>query len=164
MDTPLEQWYCDSCGEPIREARHGMLEWTSEADGPAHTFRIVHNGGFSPRGTCYENDQRSGQADWHLQWATGAKGLAAMLNLAMMPTVDPLRTTQVEPGSFFEVLARLHVPYYEEARRYYADARVSQWLHEHGVPDQALSADVAMRAIAFAEAEGIEPIHVHAPV
>ena len=51
MIKPLEQFYCDECGQLIKEIRDGWVEWIDEeVNGKKHSygFRIVHHNSCSP--------------------------------------------------------------------------------------------------------------------
>lgn len=85
---PLQQWFCDTCGEVIEEAAHGWFEWLRDEDDKAYAFRICHHashspvrsaGGNEPRGpSCYKYD-RMRRADLPLEDMIGSKGMARML-------------------------------------------------------------------------------------
>lgn len=125
---PLEQWRCDVCRELIKAPREGMLQWLSNDDLRVHGFRIVHNAGFSPRqprGDCYYPAKGQHFADMHLDSMLGPEGLVEMLSF-----VDPGPHHQPDYAGpyvkdlreFSEIMRRLFVPYYEEARLYWSQA------------------------------------------
>lgn len=116
---PLSQWKCDACGRIIERPEVGWVEWMA---GPtrgtkAHAFRIVHN---SSR--CqYPSTGRV--HDIHLVHLLGPDGLVTLLALL----VPGGQTGNREEGvagldEWAELVRRLHVPHYEEARQYWADA------------------------------------------
>jgi hypothetical protein len=116
---PLSQWKCDACGQIIERPEMGWVEWLA---GPtrgtiAHAFRIVHNS----RRCQYPSMGRV--RDIHLVHLLGPDGLATLLQL-----VSPGgRTGNREDGvanldEWGELVRRLHVPHYEEARHYWAYA------------------------------------------
>lgn len=122
---PMEPsyWYCDTCGERIERATDGWLEWRVEEDAAKQlrmtAFRIVHHQGAGPRkdtrsGCCYPPAPPRASytiADGHLHWYVGEDGLATLLRGLQRSS----RALDVESG--FEIIRRLHVPQYEEARR-----------------------------------------------
>src|ERR1700704_3579748 len=118
---PLEEWICDSCGK-IVAAGGGWVEWLSgsaTAAGP-HSFRIVHH-----QPSCHRHTHAFDRADLHLTAFLGAPGLQIFLS---MLDVGPLLSPSAEPHqpemrSFVDTIRRLHIPYYEEARRYMAEAQ-----------------------------------------
>ena len=113
---PLEQWVCDECGQMIDEAEDGWLEWKTYRSGGAKygDFRIVHNTAGSPRypyGDCYRRSYVFGS---HLKRYCGLDGLARLL--AMFQLVE-------KPDEIVEIIRRLHIPHYEEARLYWERAK-----------------------------------------
>jgi hypothetical protein len=132
MLKPLEQWMCDVCDEVIDSPREGMVQWIRGPDPStrvAHGFRIVHNAGFSPRRhagkNCYYPEQEH-YADGHLEWYLGAMGIVRMASFLdvgpyHVPTYGGPEVTDLR--EFAEIIRRLHVPYYEEARLYWGAAK-----------------------------------------
>ncbi len=128
MLTPLEQWYCDNCGEVIQSAREGYLEWLN--DGKAHSFKIVHHAPASPRrpggGDCYHYTRHRHRRDINLDSFVGPAGMARLLSfLDVGPIHDPdaEHSPQVQNmREFAELMRRLTIPYYEEALRYWSRA------------------------------------------
>lgn len=125
---PLEQWICDECGELIASPGDGYVEWISERLGDAHGFRIVHHAPRSPLrpdGNCYQYTGMPGRKDLPLTYFVGEEGIILLLSL-----VDPGEHCLKEyHGSLVtdlrgwtDLFRRLHVPYYEEARQYWARA------------------------------------------
>jgi hypothetical protein len=130
---PLKQWYCDVCEELIERPEQGMLQWYHDKDAAGKSvergFRIVHNAGFSPRrptGDCYYVFEEHHFADEHL---TGVLGTRGLLNLLSFIDVGPLLNPSyrgpqaADLRELTEIIRRLHVPYYEEARQYWDRAR-----------------------------------------
>ncbi|MGD0487762.1 MAG: hypothetical protein ABSB94_11270 [Syntrophorhabdales bacterium] len=109
---PLEQFICDQCGLLIEKIDDGWLEWYDDLEKPAHGFRIVHSGR-----RCYY-PERAEISDNHLIYFTGNDGLSMLLNLFKRKGV-------VDQDELAEIIRRLHVPYYEEARTYW-DRAVSE--------------------------------------
>ena len=103
--APLQQFICDKCGQVIEKVDDGWLEWFDDCKTPAHGFRIVHAGG-----PCIYRDSAD-VSDNHLFHFTGPDGLADLLSF-----FD--REHGVNQGELAEIIRRLHVPYYEEARQY----------------------------------------------
>lgn len=143
MLQPLEQWVCDTCGEVIRSAKEGWLEYLrdlGDATPRVHSFRIVHHAAYSPRRPadlprgaraglderCSVHDKAAGRQDDHLERYLGSAGLTRLLvELDWGPLHDPDERRGVggSPRELVEVIRRLHVPHYEEARRYFQRAR-----------------------------------------
>ncbi len=128
---PLQQWYCDSCGEIIQEPEHGYLEWRDRIVGGRYLkygFRVVHQTGHTPykeqRRNCYYSwTERAG--DLCLPSFLGSEGIARLTSwidggedineIPLGPTVADMREWTL-------LFRRLHLPYFEEARRYLAKA------------------------------------------
>ena len=113
----LQQWICDSCGGLIENPRDGWFEWYEGKNDQAATgFRIVHH-----RQSCMYNDQElSAQnkcvMDLNLTDVIGIDGLSHMVQRLDYDTFKDI----VE---FAEMIRRVHIPNYEEARQYWSSAR-----------------------------------------
>ena len=124
---PLQQWKCDTCGQIIDRPDTGWVEWLA---GPsqgtkAHGFRIVHNSN-----RCqYPSSVRV--HDVHLLHLVGSDGLARLLTLLAPGRPDGNREDGVASlGEWTELVRRLHLPHYEEARQYWADAEADRFFAE----------------------------------
>jgi hypothetical protein len=97
------------------------LEWLGGPKGP-RKFRITHNAQ-----ECFAHTKHSHRQDGHLRDFLGADGLQHLLSmLDVGPLLDPKEKHMPEPPdrrSFVDATRRLHIPYYEEARLYFAAAR-----------------------------------------
>lgn len=113
---PLQQFICDKCGNLIKSPKEGWLEWIVSAspDNTLHGFRIVHTAAASPRsrqsGYC-QYPPHFIVGDMYLDHFLGPDGLAKLLSM-----FDRSFEDQQE---FIEIIRRLHIPYYEEARIYW---------------------------------------------
>lgn len=127
MLIPLKQWICDTCGEIIELPEHGWLEWRQDERHKAFDFKIVHHVTYSPRGphgNCYQSNELHN----HLTRFVGEDGLPHLLclldegvHIGLGP--DCHSCPQVKDiGEWMELIRRLQVPYYEEARQYFDGA------------------------------------------
>lgn len=125
-----QQWFCDVCGGVIHSDRDGMLEWNKTYETTEHSmiavqndFQIVH-GRWTEQ--CIPNrTEAAGLADWHLHWCTGSDGLNKLLSKLADPGTDRKSLT--------EIIKRLHVDLYEEARSLLPEAIEDGYeLHEDG--------------------------------
>jgi hypothetical protein len=110
---PLEQFICDECGELIEKPEDGWLEWIDDCKNPIHGFRIVHADGASPRRNSGKNcyyPESSDISDMHLASFSKIDGLAILLSF--------FERNLGTPKQLAEIIRRLHIPHYEEARRY----------------------------------------------
>ena len=130
---PLKQWICDKCGEVIEGVEQGWLEWLVSKDRPLRNFgfRIVHQGEYSPRkpqGTCYFYDHWHGPelyASSNLDDFAGDNAIPALLwFIDRGPLLDKDKAGPMlrDEREWAELVRRLTIPYYEEARFYLRDA------------------------------------------
>lgn len=122
---PLKEWICDTCHERV-SIKDGWLEWLNSRHEGAREFRITHN---SSR--CYKHTRHPDRADMHLDHFLGTNGLQVFLAmLDVGPVLDPDQDelpAVPERRSFVQAIRRLHIPYYEEARLYFDQARDEGW-------------------------------------
>jgi len=106
------QWYCDECGELIKCAKDGWLEWKRR---PAtiryYDFRIVHHRPASPIGGCYYKDNTN-VGDMHLDYYVCDGGLQL---LTMLHPMQGNGVVDIE--EWIEIFQRCHTPGFEEIRR-----------------------------------------------
>ncbi|ETT30437.1 hypothetical protein C161_27458 [Paenibacillus sp. FSL R5-192] len=118
---PLKQWVCDSCDENI-DVDDGFFEWYREdSTGKEKGFRIVHN-----KSRClYDPRQlyRDGKSnlDMNLDAFVGRRGLVTLLSILDEGNIEDVK-------EWTEVVRRLHVDYYEEARMYWSEAQADGYL------------------------------------
>lgn len=130
---PLQEWICEGCGQKIESANEGILEWCNEpAKGGNHPkrygFKIVHGDLLDPSTgreiSCshYKGHGSPPHSYSALASFVGDLGLNYLLGL-----LDPGRHHDPDYSGpevkdlreWTELVRRLHVPYYEEARRYW---------------------------------------------
>ena len=128
---PLTQWICDYCHELIEAPEHGWFEWVVQPENEnghylASGFKIVHHALHSPgnrRGkTCFHYEDAEGRSDLHLQHFVGPDGLVRLLGILHRNDGGPPECAVANLNEFVEIARRLHVPHYEEARMYFAEA------------------------------------------
>jgi hypothetical protein len=111
-----EQWFCDYCGEIIESDKDGMLEWDTFLEGEreytAENFRIVHHRRVK---NCRPKHADDHLADGHLHWYTGPYGLSELLSIQTRYKLDIVK--------FNNIIRRLHVDLYEEAKEYIQQAK-----------------------------------------
>jgi hypothetical protein len=93
----------------------------SPPDGGTHSFRIEHN-----REQCHQHTDAPDRSDMRLHEFLGTEGLQYFLSMLdvgslLDPSGDHMPTPP-EMRSFVDTVRRLHIPYYEEARRYFSEA------------------------------------------
>lgn len=117
---PMEQWYCDHCGEIINTSNEGWLEWYKDIIEKEFSkrkgYRIVHHNKHCMYDTRQMFSQNKLVSDMHLTDYIGPDGLVLLLS--------DLDYGDVENNSeLVEIIRRLHTPYYEEARKYHDIAK-----------------------------------------
>lgn len=110
---PLEQWYCDHCGEIINTPDEGWLEWYNDyTNNKGKGYRIVHH----DKRCMYNAKQMFAQnksiSDMHLREYIGPDGLVNLLSDIDYGVVE-------NNSDLVEIIRRTHIPYYEEARKYH---------------------------------------------
>lgn len=139
---PLQQWICDTCGEIIEQPDHGYVEWVAEKRDElyvARDLRIVHHAPRSPHyrretqtGHCYKHEHTANRCDLALNDFVGAEGLSRFLAVFfdVGPTLRPefLGPQVADLRATVEIMRRLYVPYYEEARLYWTEAEVDGFM------------------------------------
>ncbi len=136
MLEPLKQFICDKCHQVIETPEDGWVEWldsTNELTGNSsrHGFKIVHRSIRDENGKrkatrCYFYDGYAERCDNHLEEILGRRKMEFITGF-----LDPGVNIQDEfngPGvsnirEYVEFIRRLTLPYYEEARLYFTDAK-----------------------------------------
>ncbi|WP_449371784.1 hypothetical protein [Arthrobacter psychrolactophilus] len=128
IDQPLSIWYCDECHQAIHKPAEGMLTWIDSTDWRKKSsefqrkmpnrFSIVH------QNVC---DISGDGQSMHLEAMLGVTGLQWWAsNLWNGPTADPkIFNGDFEAQSAMDLLYRLQVPYYEQARQYFDSSYAS---------------------------------------
>ena len=115
----LKQWICDTCGGIIEQPEDGWFEWHSDNVTGLHSgFRIVHH-----RVDCMYDRQTLDQqnkmdASQPLIQLVGSDGLGSLLNIMALPR-NIHAYKRVDSDGLLEIIRRLHLPYWEEARLYW---------------------------------------------
>lgn len=115
MDKPLTVWYCDYCDDKIEEASLGYLIWKTTGIA-AHDFKVLHHGKCSDMFRRHPNSNP-------LQDFVGDIGLTRLLSMLSLGPINAKRAEGsrerliLSDDEFVDLVRRLHVPYYEEARR-----------------------------------------------
>lgn len=128
MPAPLKQWICDTCCEIIKSPEEGWVEWLQDKSDPhkAYDFRIEHHATYSPHalggGNCYKYDQNWNRAGNPLSSFVGEDGLAYLLSFLdsgryISPDYNGPEVSDIR--GFVELIRRLHMPYYKEARHFF---------------------------------------------
>jgi hypothetical protein len=116
--APLNEWLCDSCGEIIPGPDRGYLEWYKKINSEEEAgFIIVHQ----PSQSCQYDDKklyREGKIERSLP-LTSVVGPNGLVDLMFMFQDKRLEDKE----ELTEIIRRLHIPYYEQARQYWRNAK-----------------------------------------
>lgn len=124
--SPTVEWTCDVCGERISRPEDGWVEWlgkTATTSQSPPNLRLVHAWKSSPRNSA-DRCQRpgaSGLNDLPLPHFLGADGLMRLLNL--------LDEGYLPKTEVIEMIQRLHIPGYEQARPHFETAAAAGVVH-----------------------------------
>lgn len=115
-------WICDTCGSPIKESSDGRIEWLECNDNgcTGKGLRLVHHISASPRKDVgcytYTTTYAQGLNDRELVEFLGDDGLMLLLS--------KLTNRELPVDEVVEMIKRLHIPSYEQARLHF-DAAAS---------------------------------------
>lgn len=132
MLIPLKQFICDTCGEIIEKPDDGCLEWINTENGMNIDFHIVHHSGTSNRRQflregCYKHRNKSGHMDERLSYFIDLNITTSyLLNFLIIGNKpDPFEgnIVLVDINEYAELVRRLTIPYYEETRKYWHEAK-----------------------------------------
>lgn len=115
-------WYCDTCGGQITNPEEGYVTWNVDEQHHEHGFVIIHKIG------CDDERRPSGVP---LADLVGFDGLTRLLSFL---SVGPLRADDEHPtdpsitniDEFVDLIRRLQLPFYEEARHHFANSGVRE--------------------------------------
>ena len=130
VDPPLSVWYCDTCDEPIRDTATGNVVWRSDDNWEMRDFRVVH------KNLADERPRRCDpNGDWEYSFELSyVLGVEGQVVLTAMLSAGPLKGRKRQVGhvadldEFVDLYRRMHLPYYEQARRHFDDGGVREWL------------------------------------
>jgi hypothetical protein len=133
MLTPLKQFVCDTCGKIIEKPEHGWIEWVDDLDKRIDSFsnfHIVHHASYSPlKGYdgCYKNSLEKGRSDMHLHDFIDDNykmaNILSFLDVGSYHAPKYEKTKIADMRQYVEIVRRLTIPYYEEARLYWEKAK-----------------------------------------
>lgn len=133
-------WRCDTCGKPIETVEDGWVEWLSVEDLKNNTYRqyglrLVHHKPASPRNTedgCQYNAQEQFQNNRATVQDTPLEELVG--GFGLMNLLEYIDAKDLPNKDVVEMIKRLHVPLYEQARLYFDDAISEGIIQPNGRP------------------------------
>lgn len=123
MLEPLQQWICDISGKTIEKPEDGIIVWRKTTEHLDADHRIVHR----------DHDPGDGDFASHEE-LTNYLGPEGLIRMTACLTVGPIQLAQHQPernsigdlAAYVDLIRRLHVPYYEEARRRFGDPDIAE--------------------------------------
>ncbi len=124
---PLTAWKCDACLESITDVKDGHVVWRVEREPyRSYDFKIIHRGRCDP-GQAFVNS-------YALEVFLGPEGLTMLLSwVANAGIMRPERQSIREVDNLEEwadLVRRVQVPWYEEARDRLRDSDIQEWLSD----------------------------------
>jgi hypothetical protein len=108
MDKELTVWYCDVCKEAISNTDNALITWESNDEHKCFDFKIAHKNcaNWGTKHSC------------ELSTFLGSKGLAVLTSMlsrgkALEANINDIK----DMDEFVDLIRRLQLPYYEEARK-----------------------------------------------
>lgn len=120
MTKPLTQWYCDVCGGLIKNVKDGYVVWDTDKEGKVTVIKVIH------QSKCDDDSLPNSTA---LEDFLGTDGLSHLLSLMSAGPIINNGKNRYKKGFadidvFVDLVRRLHVPNYEEARRRFSDSEL----------------------------------------
>lgn len=159
MDIPLTIWYCDGCGKAIREMEQGVVGWRTNADLKYYRFLVLH------KIDCLT---ASGSDRWReLQAFPGIDGLSYVLGWLSQGPINQnlgreMYCSLVDLDEYADLMRRLYIPHYEEARRHFNDSRVREY-HQNSDEFTPYTVEQFMRLFDLVEPEDVPSILLQRP-
>jgi hypothetical protein len=129
---PLMQFKCDTCHEVINSPNEGWLEWLEDCESKsqqrkAHSFRICHhllNSPFGGEKGCYVHSDKGNSSTMHLGHFLEDRmaHLLRCTDIGDYHDPDFRNPRIVDLRQWAELVRRVSIPYYEEARLYWTKA------------------------------------------
>ncbi len=120
---PLKQWICDSCGGIIKKREDGWWEFIHDTKSNLiYGFHIVHYGN---HGDCYYDEQALSKENksvgsMNLDHMLTSGGHGHMLHwLELSQQVQGKIEDRFDMQDYINIMRRLYLPYWEEARSYW---------------------------------------------
>lgn len=120
MLIPLKQFYCDTCHQVIEEPQDGFIRWYDTGNKYLR-FGIYHSG------KCLLLKDNYMAREAHLNTFINENYLMAnllsFLDIGKLHQEEYKGTEIADLREYTEIMRRLTIPYYEEARKYWEEAK-----------------------------------------
>lgn len=131
MQPPAQDaWVCDICGDQITTPGTALVIWRESKDRPMYDFEIIHKNVDNWR--CWDRAEAKGyRASYELGWCLGVDGLTVLLSWLSRGPVDGGGHPDVaieDLDGYVDLVRRLQIPHYEQARRRFRDQDVYEKL------------------------------------
>jgi hypothetical protein len=123
-------WICDICGSEIPKPEVGLIIFRESDARPMFDFKIVHKA-MAPWNCWRKADADGYRASHELSWGLGIDGLSTLLSFLSRGPVNGGGHPDVAPedlDGYVDLVRRLQVPYYEQARRRFRSSGVREAL------------------------------------
>ena len=119
-----QKWFCDVCGRIIDSPEKGYVVWNDATETNDFGYKILHANGFlDEHGNKYVCDKNHPyRSSMELARLMSYIGVAHLLSM--------LESGSLHKSIFSEIFRRLFIPYYEEARLYFDEAKKDDFFKE----------------------------------
>lgn len=159
MDNPLTIWYCDGCGTAIKEMEQGVVGWRTNSDLKVYHLQVLH------KKDCLAS---SASDQWRsLNAFPGIDGLSYILGWLSQGPINQnlgreMYCSVADLDEYADLLRRLYIPHYEEARLHFKDKRVLDH-HQHSDEYSPYTVEQFMRLFDLVEPEDVPSILLQRP-
>jgi hypothetical protein len=133
---PLRSWICDTCSEPITDPTRALVVWRSDADSYTYSdFLIVHKT-FRDRANpryCDPEAEAGYTMSLDLDRILGVNGLTMLLSWLSYGPLKGGGGSRIAPSdldAFVDLVRRVQVPNYEQARPRFRDEHTRHYLDD----------------------------------
>lgn len=131
---PLESWRCDACHGRIDDPTLGIVTWREDDEGRYLDFRLVHKNidGL----TCDPGNAGGFYNSLEIVVLLGPAGLGELLSWLTPSRADRVAAHGVvDLDAYGDLVRRLQLPFYEEARPFFGAATCSWLVSDGSDPD-----------------------------
>ena len=124
---PLEQWVCDTCGGLIEKPEDGWMEYyRNYSNNKCYGHYICHAGGGCYKDTQYGAGKRNLHLEGnHLDRVIALPWFGHILHVLELVAQGKI-PDKINMPDLIEVMRRMYIPYYEEARFYLKQAQLNE--------------------------------------
>lgn len=128
--STLQTWICDACSEPITDPAKALVTWKNYGEHYWYqSFLIVHKSIDGRR--CDPGAQSGYNSSLDLDMFLGPEGLTMLLSWLSIGPLKGGGGTRIAPeglDAYVDLVRRVQIPHYEEARSKFGDEDTEHWL------------------------------------